>query len=67
MSKSAVFHFQRNAKYRYDLREQIHNYQLGKVQERKVHFIEGINLRRELAQRDAEIRCTMERKLDELR
>ncbi len=58
---------QRNARYRYDLREQIHKYQVGKVQERKNHFIEGITLRRELARREQEIKCTMETKLEELR
>jgi len=57
----------RNAQYKYDLREQIHRFQMGKVQERKEHYIEGIDLRKQLSRRDQEIRCTMETKLDELR
>jgi len=58
---------ERNAQYRYDLREQIHRFQLRKIAERKEHFCEGITLRRELSRRDQELRCYMDRKLEELR
>jgi hypothetical protein len=57
----------RNAQYSYDLKEQIHRFQMDKVKERKDHYIEGITLRKELSLRDQELKCFMERKLDELK
>ncbi|ODN05769.1 Cilia- and flagella-associated protein 45 [Orchesella cincta] len=57
----------RNAQYKYDLREQIHQFQLRKVQERKDHFCEGITLRKDMSRREQELKCYMDRKLDELR
>jgi len=40
---------------------------MGKVEERKQYFIEGIRERQAFSQRDQEIRCLMERKLEELK
>jgi len=58
---------ERNAQYRYDLREQIHQFQLRKIKERKDHFCEGITLRKDMNRRDQELRCYMDKKLEELK
>jgi hypothetical protein len=57
----------KDTQYKFDLREQIHRYQLEKIKERKDYYIEGLKCRREMGARDQELRCFMERKLDELR
>ncbi|XP_021960513.1 cilia- and flagella-associated protein 45-like [Folsomia candida] len=57
----------KNAQYKLDLREQIHRYQLEKIKEKKDYYIDGIKCRRELGARDVELRCFMDRKLEELR
>jgi len=57
----------RNAIYSYDLREQIHQFQMDKIKERKDYFVEGIKLRRQMGARETELKCYMEEKLDELR
>lgn len=57
----------RNAQYRYDLREQIHQFELSKIKERQDHFCEGITLRKDISRREQELRCYMDRKLEELR
>lgn len=57
----------RNAQYKYDLKEQLHRYQVDRIRERKEYFIEGVKFRRELAAKDQELRCLMGRKVEELR
>lgn len=57
----------RNAQYRFDLREQIHQFELGKIKERQDYFCEGITLRKDMSRREQELKCYMDRKLEELR
>lgn len=56
-----------NAQHRFALREQIHQFELRKIKERQDHYCEGIALRKDFNRRGTELRCYMDRKLEELK
>lgn len=57
----------RNAQYKYDLKEQVHRFQMEKIKERKEYYVDAVKCRKEMALRDRELRCMMERKLEQLK